>query len=406
MIVENENLESNSSCLDNCQIQKQEQLNKSIMLFFQEVPDPRASDNCRYSLCELLFIMLMAVFSGANCIAGIHDYACEKKKQLSIILGEDFTPPSYDTFWWILTRMDHEAFAKAFFSWVKSVQVPDLIGEQICVDGKTLRGSVNRAGKQNIHIVHAWVHDKGVLIGQKKTEEKSNEITAIPELLNQLDLYEAIVTIDAAGCQKEIVKKICAGRGNYILGLKKNQKNFYNEVTTLFSHARKEGFEYVLNCDFHETIEKNRGRIEKRSVAVIGDPSEISREEEWEGLNSLIEVTREVTRSNKTTTEKSYYISSLIESAEEFGKRIRGHWQVESMHWSLDMIFDEDECRANVLNAALNLATLKRMVQSIVKGNPLLKKQGMAKTRRRAQWNEDGSVFRELCGAFFGVKSF
>jgi predicted transposase YbfD/YdcC len=406
MISENEHLESNPERLDNCQIQKQQQLNESIMLFFQDVPDPRASDNCRYSLCELLFIMLMAVFSGANCVAGIHDYACERKRQLAVILGEDFIPPSYDTFWWILTRMDHQAFAKAFFSWVKSVHVPDLIGEQVCIDGKTLRGAINRSGKQNIHIVHAWVHDRGVLIRQKKTEEKSNEIAAIPELLEQLDLYEAIITIDAAGCQKEIAKKIRVGGGNYILGLKKNQKNFYHEVTNLFSHAENDGFEYVLNCDFHETIEKNRGRIEKRRIAVIGDPSEISTVEEWAGLNSLIEVTREITRSNKTTIEKSYYISSLIESAEEFGRRILGHWQVESMHWSLDMIFDEDECRVNVLNAALNLATLKRIVQSIVKGNPLLKKQGMARTRRRAQWNEDGSVFREICEALFGVKSF
>jgi predicted transposase YbfD/YdcC len=402
----NNNLESNLSNSDNCQVQELQQLNKTIMLFFQDVPDPRSSDNCRYSLCELLFIMLMAVFSGANCIAGIHDYAHEKRKQLAMVLGEDFTPPSYNTFWWILTRMDHEVFAKTFFSWVKSVHIPNLTGEQICVDGKTLRGAVNRVGEQNIHIVHAWVHDKGVLIGQQKTEEKSNEITAIPKLLEQLNLNEAIVTIDAAGCQKEIVKKIHAAGGNYILGLKKNQRNLYDEVTNLFAHAQEEGFEYVLNCDFYETIEKNRGRIEKRRVAVIGDPSEISMEKEWEGLNSLIEITREVTRSNKTTTEKSYYISSLITSAEELGRRIRGHWQVESMHWSLDMVFDEDECRANVLNAALNLATLKRMVQSIVKGNPLLKKQGMTRTRRRAQWNDDGSVFREICEAFFGVKSF
>ena len=384
----------------------QQQLRKSIMLFFKDVPDPRAADNCQYALDELLFIMLMATFSGANCIAGIHQYAIEKRRQLALVLGEDFTSPSYDTFWWFLTRMNHEAFAQAFYSWVQEVRVSNLIGQQICIDGKTLRGAVNRAGKQNIHIVHAWVHEKGMLIGQKKTEEKSNEITAIPELLQQLDLYEATVMIDAAGCQKEIAKMICNGGGNYIFGLKKNHPNFYKEVTGLFTLARADNFEYVQNCDFHESVEKNSGRIEKRSIAVIGDPSEISMGHDWEGLNSLIEVTREITKKTKTTVEKSYYASSLIESAEELGNRIRGHWQVESMHWSLDMIFDEDGCRANVLNAALNLATLKRIVLSIVKGTPQLKKKGMAKLRRQAQWNEDGSVFKEICEAFFGVKSF
>ena len=349
----------------------------------------------------------MAVFAGADCIAGIAQYAKERRNQLSLVLGEDFTPPHYNTFWWILTRMDHKAFAECFYKWVKECQIPDLSGEQICIDGKTLRGALNKTGKANNHIVHALVAGKGLLIGQKKTEEKSNEITAIPMLLEELDLRETVVTIDAAGCQKEIAKKICKKGGDYILGLKGNQKNLHKEVEALFGDARAEGFEYVLNCDFYETVEKNGSRIEKRSIAVIGDPSELSMGEEWEKLNSLIEVTRETAeKGGKARIEKSYYISSLIESAKEIGAKVREHWAVESMHWALDMMFKEDSSRANMLNGAMNLATVKRMAVNIVKGSPELKKKGMAKVRRWAQWNDDGTAFLEICKALFGVKSF
>jgi len=390
---------------DNVKIHQE--IRASIVLFFQNVPDPRAPDNCSYSLYEILFIIIMAVFAGADCIAGIAQYSKERSKQLSQVLGEDFTPPHYNTFWWILTRMDHKAFSECFYTWVKESQIQDLRGEQICIDGKTLRGALNKKGKANNHIVHALVAGRGLLIGQRKTEEKSNEITAIPALLEELDLRETVVTIDAAGCQKEIVKKISKKGGDYILGLKGNQKNLHKEVVVLFEDARVEGFEYVLNCDFYETVEKNGSRVERRSVAVIGDPSELSMGNEWEKLNSLIEVTRETAvKGGKPRIDKSYYISSLIESAKEIGEKIRGHWAVESMHWALDMMFKEDSSRANMLNGAMNLATVKRMAVNIVKGNPELKKKGMAKVRRWAQWNDDGTAFLEISKALFGVKSF
>lgn len=373
---------------------------QAILIFFQDVPDPRAKDNCKHSFEDLLFMMMMAVCSGAENIGDIHDYVINKQNLLSSVLGE-FTPPSYNTLWWIITRTDPEAFARAFLKWGEAMS---LEGEQICIDGKTLRGALNKNGKSNLHIVHAYAHNLGILIGQEKVAEKSNEIAAIPSLLEQLDIRGATITIDAAGCQKKILDAIERKGASYVIALKKNQRNLYNEVSRLFTAAREQGFEYVMNCDFYESLEKRSGRIDRRSVAIIGDPSEISISNEWPSVQTWIEVTRETTIKGRTQSQKRYYISDLIESAEEFGKVIRAHWGVESLHWSLDVVFREDESQANTLHAAQNLGTLRRAFMNLVKRTPHLKEKGMAKIKRAAKWNEDGSVFREICKALFDVK--
>lgn len=381
---------------------------ESVVYFFRNVPDPRAADNCEYSLPDLLIIMLLAVFSGADDIADIHEYGNQKWRQLEVFFGSEFEPPSYNTFWWLLTRMNPTAFSNAFYDWVKDVHVCELAGKQINIDGKSLRGAINKRGNCNIHIVHAWAHEDGMLIGQLKTDEKSNEIKAIPALLEQIDIKGATISIDAAGCQKNIVKTIIKAEGNYLLAVKENQPKLYNEIVNLFDDAHKDNFEYVLNLDHFENIEKKSGRIEKRSIIIISDPSEISTAEDWEGLETLIEVVNETTaiKSGKVTTEKRYYISNLIESAKEFGARVRGHWSVESMHWTLDVTFKEDNSRANTLHGAVNLGTLRRAALNIVKSDPELKKKGMAKVRRQAKWNEDGSVIKQISEALFRVKSF
>ncbi|HEV8052669.1 MAG TPA: ISAs1 family transposase [Parachlamydiaceae bacterium] len=381
---------------------------ESVILFFRNVPDPRVIDNCQYSLPDLLITMLLAVFSGADDIADIHEYANQKWKLLQTLFGPEFEPPSYNTFWWLLARINPKAFSDAFYDWVKDIHICDLAGKQINVDGKSLRGAINKKGNCNVHIVHAWVHEEGMLIGQLKTDEKSNEITAIPILLGQIDISGATVSIDAAGCQKNIVKTIREAGGNYLLAVKENQPKLYEETVNLFNEAHKDNFNYVLNCDRHENIEKKSGRIEKRSITVISDPSEISIAEEWKDLETLVEVINETTavKSGKVTSEKRYYISNLIDSAQEFGVRVRGHWGVESMHWTLDVTFKEDDSRANTLHAAVNLGTLRRAALNIVKSDQELKKKGMAKVRRQAKWNEDGSIIQEILGALFSVKSF
>ena len=379
---------------------------KSVEVFFQDVPDPRVKDNCQYSLSELLFIMLLAVFSGADTIEDVHTYADCKWKLMEKLFGEEFTTPSYMTFWWLLTRMDPKAFAEAFHRWAQNAYICSTIGKQINIDGKSLRGACNKKGNCNVHIVHAWAHEQGLLIGQKKTDEKSNEITAIPTLLSQIDIKGAVVSIDAAGCQKNIAKIIHRLGGYYLLAVKENQPNLYDEMVILFEDARKEGFEYVLNCDMSETVEKKSGRITKRTVTLIGDPSEISVAKEWEELETLIEVVNETTTSKGVTKETRYYISNLIGSAKEFGSRVRAHWSIESMHWSLDVTFREDDSRANALHAAVNLATLRRTCLNIVKSNPDLKKLGMAKARRHATWGNDEGIARKIIETLFTVNSF
>jgi predicted transposase YbfD/YdcC len=378
----------------------------SIVFFFKDIPDPRSKDNCDYSLSELLTIMLMAVFSGADDIADIHEYANQKWRLLELLFGEEFIPPSYNTFWWLITRMNPQAFSDAFFEWVKDVHISSLAGKQINIDGKSLRGARNKKGNSNIHIVHAWVHENGMLIGQLKTEEKSNEITAIPALLEQLDIKDATISIDAAGCQKNIAKTIRDAGGNYLLAVKANQPTLYDDIITLFEEAHKVDFKYVLNCDRFESIEKNAGRIEMRSINIICDPSELSTAEYWKDLQTIVEVINETKVKGKITTEKRYYISNLIESAQNFGGRVRAHWGVESMHWTLDVTFNEDDSRANTLHAAVNLGTLRRAAINIVKSDPELKKMGMAKVRRKAKWNEDGSIMKKIFEALNVVKSF
>ena len=380
---------------------------KSVTIFFKDVPDPRSADNCDYSFSQLLTIMLMAVFSGADDIADIHEYTNQKLRLLQMLFGEEFIPPSYNTFWWLLTRMNPQAFSDAFFKWVKDEHISSLAGKQINIDGKSLRGARNRKGNCNVHIVHAWVHEYGMLIGQLKTDEKSNEITAIPALLEKIDIEDATISIDAAGCQKNIVETIRKAGGNYLLAVKANQPKLYDNIVNLFDEAHKVDFEYVYNCDRFESLEKASGRIEKRSISIISDPSELSTAGDWKDLETVVEVINETTKANgKITTEKRYYISNLIDSAQKFGARVRAHWSVESMHWTLDVTFKEDDSRANALHAAVNLGTLRRAALNIVKSDPELKKMGMAKVRRKAKWNEDGSVMKKIFEALLTIKSF
>ena len=393
-------LENNLQCmLSTEQCLKVKQM---ILTFFQNVPDPRAKDNCKHSFADLLFMMTLAVFSGAEDIDDIHQYVVYRQHQLECVLGE-FTPPSYNTFWWIISRMDPEAFAQAFYAWSKAKASDD---DQICIDGKSLRGSLGKNGKCNLHIVHAYAHNLGMLIGQEKIQEKSNEITAIPTLLEQLDIRGSTVTIDAAGCQKVIVNAIEKRGGHWIIALKKNQRNFYDSVVKLFEEARKQDFEYVQNCDFYEGMEKKSGRIDKRSIAIISDPSEIELSEEWPGIETFIEVTRETSYGGKKSTERRYYISDRIDSAKEFGRKIQAHWGVESFHWVLDVVFGEDSSNANSLHGAENLGILRRAAMNWIKGSPQLKKNGFARIRKQAKWSNDDTIIKEICEALFNVKFF
>jgi predicted transposase YbfD/YdcC len=376
----------------------------SVDEFFKDVPDPRMGDNCKFPLTSLLVMMLMAVVAGANNILAINDYAQEKRYLFRELLDLNEIP-QYNTFWWLITRMNPEKFASSFYKWVEDVRVKDIPDKAIHIDGKCLRGALNRKGNHNIHIVHAWSSKESLLIGQLKTDEKSNEITAIPELLDLIDIEGATITIDAAGCQKNIADKICDKGAHYVLAVKGNQPTLHNEIINLFETAHNQNFYYVPNSDLSESIEKGHGRIEKRSIAVCSDTSGLPDEmkNDWRGLETFVEVTTERTLKNKTSVEKRYYISDLMLSGKEFGEIIRTHWSVENnLHWKLDVIFKEDESRANILHAAENLATLRRMALDVFNYEIELK-MGTTQKRRRAGWGD--ATLLKLLDNFF-VKKF
>ena len=378
----------------------------SVPEFFKDSHDPRSRDNCDYPLSALMVIMLMAVISGANSILAIFDYAVSKQSLIKELLGLEKIP-KYGTFWWLITRMKPEQFSSAFYEWVKTEGIAG-IPKAIQIDGKTIRGAKNKEGNQNVHLVHAWASQEGMLLGQLKTAEKSNEITAIPELLDKLDIHGATITIDAAGCQKKIIKKIRENGGHYIVAVKENQPKLYDEIEDLFKVAREQNFYYVPNADLFESVEKGHGRIVKRSVAICSDTSGLGDDikNAWCDLETFIEVTSERTVDAKTSIQKRYYISDLMESAESFGKSIKDHWSVENpLHWVMDVVFREDESRANILYAAENLGTLRRIALNLLNYNKMtngeFSKLGTAQKRRRIGWG-DSSILKEIIYPIFG----
>ncbi len=380
----------------------------SVPKFFKDIDDPRAKDNCDYPLSTLMVIMLMAVLSGANSILAIFDYAMSKQSHIKELLGLERIP-HYGTFWWLITRMNPEQFSSAFFQWVQEESIKG-IPQKIQIDGKTLRGTKKKNKNPNIHLVHAWASQEGILLAQLKIAEKSNEITAIPELLDKLDIDGATISIDAAGCQKKIVKKIRDGRGHYIVAVKENQPKLYDAMVELFEVAHKQKFYYVPNSDLAESVEKGHGRIVKRSIAICSDTSGLDEDikNAWTDLETFIEVTSERTIDGKTSTEKRYYISDLMESAKKFGESIKEHWSIEnSLHWVLDVVFREDESRANMLHAAENLGTLRRTALNLLNYNKMeggtFSKLGTAQKRRRIGWG-DISLLKEIIYPIFVKK--
>lgn len=269
----------------------------------------------------------------------------------------------------------------------------------IGVDGKHLRGASKRGKK--IHLVSAWDSSRSLLLGQVKVSEKSNEITAIPELIDSIDLKNSTVTIDAAGCQTEIVEKIRKREGNYMIALKGNQGTLRAEAENFFMQARDVEYEEA-NCKINSSCEKGHGRIEEREIVVTNKLDWLDCKSKWKDLNSLIEVTSRRTIGDKTSEEKRYYITNLDLTPERAGKIIRSHWSIENqLHWNMDFNFDEDASLAATGNAAENLAALKRLASTIIRidlGGVL----GTAKRRRQAAWDDSWTL--RLLSRIFEVK--
>ena len=275
--------------------------------------------------------------------------------------------PSHDTFGDVFARLDPEQFQHCFIEWVQAVaQLTQ--GEVVAIDGKTVRRSHDRTlGKGAIHMVNVWASSNGLALGQGKVEEKSNEITAIPKLLQLLELAGCIVTIDAMGCQKEIAQQIIEAQADYLLAVKKNQGQLYEDVRDLFEGAQEFDFEGVP-YDFARTVNKNHGRLETRQCWVITDPDcldYIQTRQQWAKLNAVVKFTAQREMATGTSVQSRYYISSLASQAKTLLEAARSHWGIEnSLHWSLDVTFREDHSRVRKDHGPQNLAVLCQIALS------------------------------------------
>ncbi len=377
--IKNEPYEEESKSLDI------EQFRDRLKSVASSTQDPRCKDNLKYNLFTLLAIIFCAVIADANSISAIHQYAVSKKKWLMTWLDFDEVP-SYNTFWWLLVRLDPKETEMLFRKWTFSISKNE-IDDFITIDGKRVRGASNKkkTPKSLLHMVSAWSSHRGLILGQIKTDVNSNEITAIPKLLESIDLKGATVSIDAMGCQKEIAKKIIDQGADYVLMVKDNQHKLYEELENYFKQARDIEFEGVPH-DFSVSEDNKHGRQERREIYVTGDVDWLPMKEEWLGLRSLSMLISYRTLDGRTTEEIRYYISSLSAAAEKISKSTRGHWGIENqVHWILDVTFQEDASQISTGYAAENFSILRRLSLNVLRLDP--DKKSLKGKRQSAGWN-------------------
>jgi len=359
----------------------------AIADYFGEIEDPRDYRAKKHELIDIITIALCAVICGADSWTDIENYGKAKIDWLKTFLLLENGIPSHDTFGRIFALISPKAFQNCFISWVKAVS--NLCHREIiAIDGKTARRSFsNEDGKGAIHMVSAWAQENNLVLGQIKTEEKSNEITAIPELLRLLEISGCIVTIDAMGCQKEIAKEITSKEADYVFSLKGNQSNLHNDVK-LFMDECADNKHWADKVKTYKTVEKGHGRIEARRYFISSDINWLTQKPEWSGLQSIGMVESERIVNEGKTVERRYYITSLSDNIGLFAKAVRGHWSIEnSLHWVLDIAFREDESRIRKDNAPENLATLRHMALNLLK-NEKTCKNGIKAKRLKAGWDE------------------
>lgn len=355
----------------------------SIMLSFSILPDPRKNRNQIHSLFDIISTAILSVLCGADNwieVAFWADSNLEWLKQFGICLNG---APSHDTFNRFFRFVDPLSFEKCFISWTQ--KVANVLGGVIALDGKAICGS-KKGGEKAIHLVSAFSASNGIVLGQLATEAKSNEITAFPLLIEMLDLKGAIVTIDAAGCQKKVVEKICEKKGDYVLALKGNQRCLHAEVENFFRQVLEVSPEEA-NCDFYISEEKSRDRWEKREVWATMNLDWLPQASEWEGLRSLVLIRSTRTIKGKSSTELKYYISSLFADAQKQGQAVRAHWGVENkLHWQLDVSYREDDCRVYRDSGPENFSILRRATLNLLKADKKTK-AGIKSKRSKAGWN-------------------
>ena len=356
-----------------------------ITRYFRKLKDPRRRHRRRHSLQDIIVIALCAVIAGAQDWHEIAIFGQERRSWLQRFLQLSNGAPSHDTFERVFDRLCPQAFQLCFRQWIEVIQEA-LPFKHIAIDGKTLRGSGTSKLKA-LHLVSAWATAQRLSLGQVATSEKSNEITAIPLLLDLLDLKGALVTIDAMGCQTEIAEKIVEREGDYVLTVKENQPHLLEDIQQSIVDASENDFE-GLEHDTFETREKGHGREEFRSYTVLHSTKGLRNAADWKNLTTIGICYSERIVDGVKTEESRYFIGSRKTSAKVYGQALRGHWGIEnSLHWQLDVTFDEDRNRVSKRNGAENLALMRRLTLSLLQAHPA--KHSIAKKRFTAAINPE-----------------
>lgn len=363
----------------------------TLLEHFKDIKDPRIKNhNFKHNLSDILIISILATICGADGWVDIEDFALCKQDWLKTFLQLPNGIPSHDTFGRVFSLLEPQVFESCFMAWIQTLQI-DLETEVIAIDGKTVRGSANKnKDVPALHLVSAWASKNKIMLGQIKTEDKSNEITAIPKLLDAIDVQGSVITIDAMGCQQKIASKIIKRQAHYVLALKENQKTLYDSVKAVFTKAeesKEKQYKKMLHLRRVKKV-KCHGRIETRKYTLVSARDEEGFKLRWPGLKGIAKV--EVKRRTNDKVEQStrYFLTDLFyEQIDKFIDAVDSHWHVEiNLHWSLDVSFKEDHSQVRIGNAPLNLALIRRIALNLLKQENS-SKRGISGKRKKSGWD-------------------
>ena len=368
----------------------EEQRRLSLRDHFADLPDPRIDRTKRHGLLDIVTIALCAVICGADSWVDVALFGHAKEAWLRTFLALPNGIPSHDTFGRVFARLDPQQFERCFLRWVQTV-IRHADGEIVAVDGKVLRRSHDQgAGKAALDLVSAWADTNRLVLGQRAVDATSNEITAIPALLEALALEDCIVTVDAIGCQTAIARTVIERGGDYVLALKRNQPTLLTAVETYFGEARRRGFRGIPHATLR-TVDGDHGRVEVRRYWTTTDPDLLAYLDPagaWAGLSSVGMVERERRVGTTTSRAVHYYLSSLDGPVAPFARAVRGHWGIENrLHWVLDIAFREDDSRVRAGHGAENLAVLRHLALNLLRQDHVTR-AGIKARRLKAGWDE------------------
>lgn len=363
---------------------------KTLIQSFEGLKDPRDPNAVEHKLIDIIVIAVLATLCGANGFNQCENFGIAKEQWLKKFLELPNGIPSHDTFNRVFSLLDPKEFHKCFQEWALTLY-EKVSKEIISLDGKTIRRTKCKSTNQKaIHVVSAWANQNKLVLGQIKVDDKSNEITAIPELLKLLDVSGCIITIDAMGTQTAIAETIVDAGAEYVLALKENQPTLYDDVELYFNNEvlTETKKELIKKQIYHKTLEKDHGRIDKREYYMVKDVCWLDQINSWKKLSAIGMVRSERTLNQETTVFTRFYIMSDIKNVGEFANAVRGHWGIENeLHWCLDIGFREDESRARKDNSAENMNVIRHMIMNMLKKETTLK-QGIEAKRLKCAWDE------------------